>query len=39
MSYSQFDIEGVRVSFGITIRETVGTFADTALSSNVKYNM
>jgi hypothetical protein len=28
MSYSQFDIEGVRVSFGITIRETVGTFAD-----------
>jgi len=28
MSYSQFDIEAVRVNFGITILEKVGTFAE-----------
>jgi hypothetical protein len=29
MPYSQFDIQGIRVNFGITILEKVGTFAET----------
>jgi len=29
MSYSQFDIQGVRVNFGITIIEKIGVFAET----------
>jgi len=28
MAYSQFDIQSIRVNFGITILEKVGTFAD-----------
>ena len=30
MSYSQFDIQGVRVNFGITIIEKIGVFAETS---------